>query len=159
MRALIDKLFSKDPADAIRKLWEDENSRLLIQKEIGKELLNNDSIIDDLSLVQLMLITSLSHFAESEDECHDVASIIYWGFNKPDILPLITEHEGKELAYRCLISLGFYSEALHKRCQRYAAPSPSFYRAVGISSFKQIGKDNIGLHFYQWENFISEMFI
>ena len=37
MATLIDKLFSGSQADAIRSLWEDKNSRLFIEQEIGKK--------------------------------------------------------------------------------------------------------------------------
>jgi len=109
MAPLIDKLFSKNKAKNIKRLWEDQNSRLLLQKEIGKQLLSTEEFIDELPLTQLMLLTSLSTFSNSEEECTNIAAIIYWGIKKTDILPMITEHSGKELAYRCLISLGFFN--------------------------------------------------
>ena len=60
-----------------RKLWEDKGSRLLLEQQIGKKLIENEAIIEDLPFTQLMLVTSLSTFATSEDECFNVASIIY----------------------------------------------------------------------------------
>ena len=159
MGALIDKLFPESQANAIRQLWEDKKSHLLIEKEIGKKLIEYDEIIDELPLTQLMLITSLSSFANSENECHNVASILYWGLKRIDILPLISEHNGKDLAYRCLISLGLFKKALVERQNRHGCPAPHFYRQAGIESFKQIGMNQIGSHFYQWENFIGEIFV
>lgn len=160
MGTLIDQLFPQDQADAIRKLWEDKSSRLSLEQEIGKRLVSNDGIIDELPLSQLMLITSLSPFADSSDECHDVAEIIYWGINKKDVLPKIAEYlDTRELAYRCLVSLSFFKVALIARWKRHAAPSPDFYRRVGISSFNAIGMKDIGNHFYQWESFMGEFFV
>lgn len=159
MAALIDQLFIKSQADAIRKLWKDSSSRSLIQQEIGKKLLDHDGIISELPLTQVMFIVSLSPFAESEKECNEVAEIVYWGMHKSDIIPMVTEHNGKELAYRCLISLGFFKGYLIRRWERLGAPSPSYYRWVGIKSFKEIGRDDIGNHFGKWEGFIGEFFI
>ena len=159
MSALIDKLFTKPQADAIRHLWEDKNSRLLIEQEIGKQIIQHDDIIHELPLTQIMFITAMSPFASSSNECHNVAEIIYWGINRTDILPYISEHQGKELAYRCLISLGLFKKALNYRCNRRGAPSPDFYRNIGISCFAQIGEEDISEHFAQWEGFLGEMFI
>lgn len=159
MSALIDKLFTKAQADAIRNLWEDKNSRLLIEQEIGKQIIDTDKIIQELPLTQIMFVASMSPFASSSNECYSVAEIIYWGINTPDVLPSVTEHQGKDLAYRCLISLGMFKKTLIHRCDRHGAPPPSFYRRVGISSFSKIGKEDISEHFLQWENFLSEMFI
>jgi len=159
MAALIDKLFEKSQADAIRKLWEDNSSRSLIQQELGKKLIDSDDFIDEFPLTQIMFISTMSPFASSVNECYSVADVVYWGIHRVDILPLVSEHKGKELAYRCLISLSMFEAALVKRYNRYGAPSPSFYRKVGEKSFEQIGMNDIGKHFYQWENFIREMFI
>ena len=159
MSSLIDKLFSESQADAIRQLWEDRNSRLFIEREIGKEIIDSDGLIEELPLTQLMFIASMSPFASSSNECHKVAEIVYWGIKTTDVLPLITEHQGKALAYRCLISLGIFKQALIHRCNRHGAPSPDFYRNIGKSSFNQIGMKNISEHFVQWESFLSEMFI
>lgn len=157
MAAFIDKLFNKSQADAIRKLWEDTSSRSLLQKEIGKELLNTDQIINELPLTQIMFMMSLSPFANSEKECFDVAEIVYWGIEKNDVLPLVTKHNKQELAYRCLISLSLFKKVMIKKYERYGSPSPDFYRNVGIQSFSLIGKQDISSHFCKWESFIGEM--
>ena len=159
MSALVDKLFDKKQADAIRKLWKDRNSRFLIQKEIGKQLIRCESVIEEIPLTQIMFITSTSSFANSENECYDIAGIIYWGLNKTDILPMVTKHQGEELGKRCLISLGFFGGVIAKKYERYGAPSPSFYRNIGTSSFYQSGKDDIGDHFSKWELFMQEFFV
>ena len=156
--ALIDNLFPEKQANAIKKIWEDKESQFLLEKQIGKKLLDSNEILDDLPLTQLMLIASLSPFASNKSECHNVASIMFWGIHTIDILPLVTEHQGKQLAYRCLISLSLFKKALIKKWQRYGAPSPDFYRRVGTKTFKQIRCPYISQHFYQWECFLCEMF-
>ena len=96
MASLIDKLFPESKANAIRELWEDKSSRLLLQQEIGKALTSNEGFIVDLPLTQLMFITSLSPFAYSDIECHSVATIIYWGINRNDILPYVTDQQERQ---------------------------------------------------------------
>ena len=159
MSALIDELFNKSQADAIRKLWEDKSSRFLLQQEIGKKILDSEYFVGELPLTQLMFITTLSPFATSDKECHLVAEIIYWGMHRTDILPLISEHKGKDLAYRCLISLGFFTSAIEKKWKRRGSPSPSFYREVGINAFNQIEMKDISKHFIGWESFLKEYFV
>jgi len=158
MGALIEKLFTQSQSEAIKKLWEDKSSRLLIQKEVGKRLLNKDEIILDLPLHQIIFLTSLSSFADSERECWDVAEVVYWGINHDDIFPMVSQHYGKDLAYRCLISLSFFKSYMGEKCNRHGAPSPEFYRGVGVQSFHSIGEDDISEHFYKWECFLSEFF-
>ena len=149
MDTLVDKLFQKKQANAIRKLWDDKSSRPLLRQEIGKQLIATDTVIDKVPLAQLMLIMSLSSFSDSPEECSTVAAIVYLGIKRNDILPMVSEHRGKELAFRCLISLGFFKTALIRRWKRHAAPSPGFYRDVGIKSFGQIGMDYVSSHFRQ----------
>jgi hypothetical protein len=159
MSAMIDKIFEKSQSDAIRKLWKDKELRDMIEKEIGKKLLNTDKFIEESPLAQIMFVMSLAPFASDIKECHDVSEIIVWGFRKKDILPSIIEHRKKELANRCFISLCLFKNVLINKCNRYGAPNPDFYRKVGISAFYQIGKEDIGNHFYQWESFIPEMLV
>ena len=159
MPSIINSLFEPTQSQAIQKLWEDRASRFLIQKEIGKKLLDKDVIVLDLPLTQIMFLTSLSDFASSENECYEVAEVVHWGINHKDILPLVSEHNGKELAYRCLISLGFFRTRIEERSKRYGSPSCIFYRNVGKKTFISIGKQDIGEHFYSWENFLSEFFV
>lgn len=159
MIGLVNSLFSSTQIESIIKLWQDKNSRLLIEKEIGKHLLESDEILTESSFDQILVITSLSPFASSDDERQSVAHIIYWGIKRGDMLPLCTEHQGKELAYRCLISLGFFKRALIERHKRHGAPSPDFYREVGIEAFNRARMVEIGNHFYKWESFINDIFV
>lgn len=159
MSTLIDRIFNATKAEAIRKLWEDQSSRNELTKQIGMQLLKNSDFIDDMPATQIIFITSLAHFASNQQECYDVAEIIMWGLKKNDILPSIIDHHEKELAYRCLLSLGFFKNMLIKKCNRYGAPSPDFYRRIGTAAFLYIGKKDIGKHFHQWEHFLEEFFI
>jgi len=161
MDTLINDLFPESQVKAINQLLKDPTdptSKTLIQKEIGKELIKNNEIINS-SFPQLISITSLSPFASSLTECENVSYIIIWGLKKINILPLITEHENEELAYRCFISLSFFKKALIKRYERYGAPNPNFYRNIGVKSFESLGMNEISNHFNKWEMFLEEMFI
>jgi hypothetical protein len=159
MDALINNLFTSPQANAIRQLWEDKSSRLLIEKEIGKQLLANNELLISLPLAQLMAIMSLARFSSSQTESYDVAAIVYWGAKTTDIMPMVTEHSGKELAYRCLIALGLFKEAMKAKTNRHAYPPITFYRTVGISSFEALGMIDISHHFCQWEGYLEEMFV
>lgn len=167
MENLVNKLFTPSEAQAINSLWRDKELRLLIKQQIGRKIIEQEKIIVDAPFSQLILIVSLSPFAETEQECVNMASIIYWARNKVDILPYLINHidyesghvNYKEFAYSCLISLGFFKKALVQRFQRRAAPSPSYYRQAGAYSFDKIGMDGISHHFAKWENYIGEMFI
>ena len=158
MSSLLNKIFNQSQTEAIQQLWEDKSSRKQLERQIGIELLRSEDVIDALPVTQIMLLTSLSSFASSSQECYDVGEIIIWGIKKEDILPSIVLHRQEDLAYRCLLSLGFFKKELIRKWNRHSAPSPDFYRKVGVRAFSSVGKNDIGSHFYQWEVFMSELF-
>ena len=158
MNTLIDRLFPEDKAVYVKRLLEDDSSRFLLEKEIAKMLLRDEDVVGVEPLAQIVVTVSMSTFASSKEECYDVAFILYWGIDKTDILPMITQHHGKELAYRCLISRSLFADRLEERRKRHGAPSGDFYKQMGIMSFNQIGMPDIGAHFDKWEGFIGEVF-
>ena len=167
MEELIYNLFPPHEAKAINNLIEDESIRRTIKRTIGKQLLDNNVFIDG-GKDQILVVTSLAPFAASDDECVKIAMIVQWGMQKiaktegrirGDILPMISEHQGAGLAYRCLISLSFFHGALLALHKRHEAPSPEFYRDIGQRTFFMIEEKDISKHFQQWETFLKEMFI
>ena len=156
------KLF-KDQSNAAEILLADENSLNQVELEIAKSLLNEEGIIVENPLSQLrVIVCSMSQFASSRDECNEVTDIIIWAMKSDGVdkvVPMITEHNGYELAKRCLISLSFFEKHMCRRWQRYAAPSPDFYRKIGISSFEASGYPDISSHFDKWSLFIKEFFV
>ena len=155
MEALLYELFSESEKSSIKTLEQDDSSRILLYKEAAKRLMVSD-IIGGHSKDQLLLITALSPFASDEEECIEVANILYWGIKVIDIRPFITEHNGAEFAYRALICLSLFKRMLINKHERRAAPSPDYIRMTGISNFKLIGQDDIAEHFCKWEAFLSE---
>jgi len=164
MKDILKRLF-KDQANAADILLADSATCDQIELEIAKAILNEDEIVVENPISQLrVIVSSMSPFASSKDECNDITDIIIWGMKSSDdvvdkIIPMITEHQGYELAKRCLISLSFFEQHMFNRWQRTAAPSPDFYRKVGISSFKTSGHSDIGYNFDNWSFFIKEFFV
>jgi len=155
---LVQKLFN-NRAEVIKKLLEEKDSKFLIEQVVAKELMNKDEFTIENPWSQIRVIVSLSPFASSKEECYEVTDIIIWGAQEKDVLPMITEHQGYELAKRCLISTSFFEKRMESRCERYGAPSPAFYRQIGRSCFKQAGQPEIGSHFDKWTLFLQELFI
>ncbi|HUU87506.1 MAG TPA: hypothetical protein VMX17_07100 [Candidatus Glassbacteria bacterium] len=162
MKDLIRRLF-KEQTEAAEILLVDKDTCSQIELEIAKAILNEDGIIVEEPFSQLrIIISSMSSFAFSKDECNDVTDIIIWGLKNEDdknVFPMITEHQGYELAKRCLISLSFFEKHMVYKWEKHAAPSPDFYRKIGISSFKTSGHSDIGYHFDNWSLFIKEFFV
>ena len=132
---------------ALIKLLLDEDTRLKILKSMGNRLLKNSNIFLEDCLGQLTLITSIAPFAESQEECIDIAQTIKWGLKQKNILPLISEHKGKDLANRCLISLSFFYKAIKARTNHHGYPNHNFYRKIGIQTYLDIGEYNLSNHF------------
>jgi hypothetical protein len=158
MMDLVQKLFN-NRAEVIQKLLEEKDSKFLVEKVVAKELMNKDEFTIENPWSQIRVIISLSPFASSKEECYEVTDIIIWGAQEKDILPMITEHQGYELAKRCLISNSFFESRMKERCERHGAPSPKFYRQIGQSCFKQAGRPEIGSHFDKWTLFLKELFV
>lgn len=154
MEDLLHEFFPELDKLSLNTLVKDESSRILLYKEAAKVLM--DRGITKHPREQLMLITSLSPFATTEEECVEVAGIIYWGICVTDIRPYISEHYGKEFAYRSLIVLSFFKKMMINKYERRAAPPVHYIRNRGISIFKDLGMNDIAEHFEQWEAFLNE---
>jgi len=160
MASLIDSLYNKHDAELIHSLWEDDASiHYIVRQQIGTKILAApNTLIDSEPDSQIMCIVSLAPFADSEDECVTVSGIICWGYRRPDVSPLVTEHQGKELAARCLLTLSFFRGVLERRF-RHGGPSPDFYRRVGMKAFHDIGMEELVAHFRKWETFLPEVLV
>ena len=158
MEEIWKKLVAPNETNAVSSLMQDNgNSKLLMLKSLGQRFLLSEEILIVDSLGQLMLLIANAPFLESDEECLQITNIIQWGIKETNLLPLITEHKKKDLAYRCLLSLGLFKKALEKRTNRHGAPSPNFYRFIGINEFKNLGFIEISEHFQKWECYLSEI--
>lgn len=129
----------------------------MLLKSMGQKLLQKDEIFAIDSMGQILLLVANAPFIQSDEECMQISNIVQWGIKKTNILPLVTEHKEKDLAYRCLLSLGFFRPALERRTKYHGAPAAHFYRETGIQEFKRIGFVEISEDFTKWECFLSEM--
>lgn len=64
--------------------------------------------------------------------------------------------EMNEVADSCLVGLSFFYEHLHRNYKRRAAPSPDYYKQVGVIAFQRIGYDTISDEFDGWISFIKK---
>lgn len=154
---IINQLVSNKEKDAVCNLLQDDNSKLLLLKSLGQRLLQKDEIFIMDSIGQIILLIANAPFLRSEEECMQITNMVQWGIKRTNVLPMITEHKNKELAYRCLLSLGFFKEAVEKRTKYHGAPSVSFYRNIGINQFKNIGFLEISEDFQKWEYYLGEI--
>ena len=140
-------------------LLDDEDVSLAVGRRLGREILAYQGIVYDMPREQLLCLLSMAGFADSADECSCVAGMVVKLLKKADILPLVTEHKGMELAARCLISLGIFMKAMVERTSRTNAPPPHFYRSVGRNMLVQKGRTDVAEHFRNWEAFLQELFV
>ena len=68
-----------------------------------------------------MIIFANADFANSDAERVEVAGIFRTYIFKRDIFPLASQHEGRDLACRCLVSLGLFRKRMEYHC-RYHEP-------------------------------------
>ena len=153
VKQLLQLLTGMSPKDAAT-LWNDESSRPLLQQTMADHLLG-DRPVFFRPVDQMLILVSQAHFADSEEECADVAHILC--VPPQDTLPLISEHHGWGLATRCLIGLSFFYPAMEARFRR-GYPNPKYYRQVGKVTFSRCGKPELDSHFENWEMFIGEHF-
>lgn len=137
-------------------LLQDEVSAPTMRKSIGYEVVGGDEFITTMPFDQLKMVMSASDFADSDDECVDVARLVYRLINKVDVFPLVSCHKGIDLASRCLVSLSLFRRAMMERSRRRAYPSPEFYRNVGIGALLEIDMRSVSSHFDNWSGFVGE---
>jgi hypothetical protein len=139
--------------------WElllDDTAAPMMRKRIGYAVGGSDEIITTMAFDQLKLIMSASCFADSDEECVNVARLILYMADKPDVFPLVSEHKGIDLAARCFVSLSLFRRAMVERSRRRAYPSPRFYRQVGIGALEKIDMASVSSHFDNWAGFVGE---
>ncbi len=160
---LINQIFDVKECQALRNLYESEPScRDAITDAISSRLItaSDKIIITSQTIDVLYLICLSSKFADSADECLRVANIIYTYRNDvSNILPSIANDRGLKLANKTFVALSLFPQALEKQWRQRGAPTPSFYRSVSKTIFKNNKQEDISSHHEQWERFLSEVFV
>lgn len=158
--ALIDELYSPDAVTLIRDLYHgDLSARQSFYQAFGDKILQSQNKIllsEPLSI--LMFVCCTAKFSSSEDECNQVAMMVYRRIKESSPLPYMTDDIGLDFAEKSLISLSFFYPAMVARYKK-GAPSPSFYRNYSKILFEQNGFQDIAEHHEKWENFFGEFFI
>jgi hypothetical protein len=154
----IKAIFSDKRTAAVEKLWADQDTRKLLLQQVAIELPDYGAVIWRYPREQVLALAAQATFA-GMDEAFCVGAIINKHMRETqDLLPMVTQHHGWELASRCLVSLGFFEPYMQRRSERYNAPSPDFYRARGKEAFRNEGWDSIARNFDQWIAFLSDTF-
>ncbi len=156
--SVIRQVFADRRSEAIRKLWADEETRKLLLQEVAIELPDYGGLIWRYPKEQVLALAAQAKFAHLE-EAFCVGNMINRHMRETsDLLPMITRHQGWELASRCLVCLSFFGSYLAQRARRHNAPSPDFYKQKGKEAFRSEGWSIIAEHFEQWEGFLGEQF-
>lgn len=159
-KALIEDLYTPKECDIIRDLYkEDKSSNISIREAIGTKLItSHDKIVTSNAIDAICLICLTAKFAESEDECHRVALTVYQYYDKTNKMhPSIVTDHGLDLANKIFIALSFYPQSMARKWKRYGAPSPSYYREISKTIFKNNGSEDIASHHENWETFFGEV--
>ena len=160
MTSLIEKLYSDRAVELIRDLYYDDvDAKESFYKAFGSKILEKqDVFLNTKPLDILMLICNTARFANSIEECHNVAVIVFRRMYEPKPLPYILDDRGLDLAEKSFISLSFFYSALEKRWKK-GAPSPAFYRECSKKIFAANNLEDIAENHEHWESFFSERFI
>jgi hypothetical protein len=154
---IVKQIVSVEETKAVHNLLQDDDSKFMMLKSLGQRFLQKDEIFVIDSPGQIMLLIANAPFLHSDTECIQITHIIQWGMKKVNIFPMVTEHKKQDLAYRCLLALGFFKKAMEKRTQYRGAPTINFYREIGIQEFKRIGFEEVSQDFIKWEGYLSEI--
>jgi hypothetical protein len=159
--SLIEQLYDDGSVELIRAIYsEDLSSRQMLFRAFGQKIIEKQEtflIAKPLDLLTLICMTA--SFADSPEECQDVAVIFFKRLNDFNPLPYISEDAGILLAEKTLVSLSLYSKAMEKRWKYKGAPSPNFYREASKLIFKKNEKDSIAKNHEKWESFFCEIFV
>jgi hypothetical protein len=159
MPVLIQELYNEVEQQSIKKLYrEDLSIHDMLKRALGQKILESkDKILTTNALDILCFLCLNSPFADDENECYTVSVLLYKNIKTLDILPLVTEEHGIDLASKCLVSLSLFSDRLEWRRQRYGYPGADYYRKVSMLILKQYEHNSVAKHHRLWEQFIGEM--
>jgi len=160
MPVLIQELYNEKEQQDIKKLYRSDPSiHELLKKAFGEKILKEKSkVLITNPLDVLCFICLNSPFADNENECYTVSVLLYKNIKTLNVLPLVTEEHGMNLASKCLVSLSLFKDRLEWRRQRYGYPGADYYRKVSKLILKQHEHTNVANHHKLWEQFIGEMF-
>ena len=109
MTSLIEKLYSDRAVELIRDLYYDDvDAKESFYEAFGNKILEKQDIfLNTKPLDLLMLICNTAKFANSIEECHNVAVIVFRRMYEPKPLPYILDDYGLDLAEKSFISLSY----------------------------------------------------
>lgn len=159
--SLIEQLYDEKSVELIRSLYKDDpDSRDKLYSAFADKILEkSDKILISSGLDIISLLCMTANFADSKEECQQVAVIVYKGLKYENPLPYIMEDKGFLLAEKTLVALSFFGLAMERRTKYHGAPSPIFYRNASKMLFETNGYPNIAEHHEKWETFLKEMFL
>lgn len=156
----MDFLYSAADCARIRDLYEDDDLKPLLQKQIGAKILEDrDTFIDGNAIDVLAMICMNQNFTSDSREVLSVSFFIRRGLTNPNPLPMVTEHKGLDLASKTLVALSFFKPYMVKRWQKFAAPHPSWYRKASQLEFMRAGYKSLAINHRKWEAFLFERLI
>jgi hypothetical protein len=162
MTHLTEELYTKKECKILKELLDEDKtlSHAVLTAVGSKIIIDSEKILLSNPLDIIYTLCLMAKFASSEEECYRIAITVFHHMTlTKDVLPYMIDEEGLALANKTLISLSFYFPALEKRWKMQGAPSPSFYREMSKSIFRQHGQCDIADHHEQWEEFLCEFFV
>lgn len=159
--SLIDELYDSKSADLIRSLYSsDPDSRQSLYIQFGKKIVEkSETFLTSKPLDILCLICMTAQFADSEQECQEVAIIVHNRIREQNPLPYVLDDKGLLLAEKTLTALSFFRSAMEHRWKYRGSPSPDYYRNASKLVFNKHGLNSIADHHEKWESFLSELFL
>jgi len=159
--SLIEQLYDEKSRELIISLYKDDpDSRDKLYLAFASKILDkSDLILTSSPLDILSLLCMTANFAESKEECLQVAIIVSKGLKYENPLPYIMDDHGFLLAEKTLVALSFFSLAMDHRSKYHGAPKSDFYRKASKMLFDKNGYEDIAEHHEKWEKFLNEMFL
>lgn len=159
MYGLLKALYCEKQQRAFESLYGDSEARdqLLLRATLAEALKDCPRILE--SHGSDWIFCTLAAFKRSPDDTARVFQAIMRHLDHFSI-GLLTDkiqwREMNEVADSCLIGLSFFYDYLHRNYRRKAAPSPDYYKQVGVIAFQRIGYDTISEEFDGWVSFIKK---
>ncbi len=159
--SLIEELYDPKSVQLIRSLYKDDvHAKAQLYDAFAHRIMErSDIFLQSKPLDILCILCSTAKFAESKEECYQVAIIVHKGIHRENPLPYILDDHGFLLAEKTLVALSFFRAAMDYRNKYSGAPTSDFYRKASKLVFEKNGYYDIAEHHERWESFLGEMFI
>lgn len=117
-----------------------------------------EEIIADYPRERIISMTHEASFKKKDSEAVFVGNVVYSLIRSNDIIPMVTEHHGLQLAARGLVTIGFFPEYMNYLTQHRGYPKIDFYMGVCKKELEIHGRSDVANNMENWTEHLHSIY-